>query len=362
MSRNGSGIYSKPAGTTAIANTTIESAKYNSTVDDLVADANLARPIVAGGTGATTAAQARLNLGIVADGTAALPGGAFALDLDTGPWRPAANIMAWSTAGLEAFRVNATQSLLIGSPNSTTGIGAGRINSQGITAATSDWNLTRHSATSSAPVLAFGKTRGTAVDTYTIVAAADSLGQVEFWGADGTTMVRGAAITSYCIGTPAAGDIRGGLRLWTGSGAGSAVAIRLGIDDTTIAATLPITTTGSVLSLGSGGIGYGPGGGGAVVQATSKANGVTLNAAGGKITTHAAALGAGISVEFTLTSSEIGIEDHVGVTIQSPASKYTATVVGKTAGTCIIRLTNYTAGGLSEAVLINFAVVKVSVT
>ena len=48
MSRNGSGVYSKPAGTTAIANTTIESAKYNSTVDDLVADANLARPIVAG--------------------------------------------------------------------------------------------------------------------------------------------------------------------------------------------------------------------------------------------------------------------------------------------------------------------------
>lgn len=54
MPRDGSGIYSKPAGTTASPNTTIESAKYNSVVDDLVSDANAARPITAGGTGATS--------------------------------------------------------------------------------------------------------------------------------------------------------------------------------------------------------------------------------------------------------------------------------------------------------------------
>ncbi len=64
MPRNGSGVYSKPAGTTAVPNTTIESAKYNDTIDDLVADANAARPITAGGTGATNAASARANLGI----------------------------------------------------------------------------------------------------------------------------------------------------------------------------------------------------------------------------------------------------------------------------------------------------------
>ena len=54
--RNGSGIYSKPAGTTAVASTTIESAKYNSVIDDLVTDANTPRPVVAGGTGATSLA------------------------------------------------------------------------------------------------------------------------------------------------------------------------------------------------------------------------------------------------------------------------------------------------------------------
>lgn len=64
MSRNGAGVYSKPAGTTAVAGTTIESSKYNQTIDDLVNDANLARPVVAGGTGATTAAGARTALGL----------------------------------------------------------------------------------------------------------------------------------------------------------------------------------------------------------------------------------------------------------------------------------------------------------
>lgn len=64
MPRNGSGVFSKPAGTTAVAGTTIESSKYNQTIDDLVNDANLARPVVAGGTGATTAAGARTALGL----------------------------------------------------------------------------------------------------------------------------------------------------------------------------------------------------------------------------------------------------------------------------------------------------------
>lgn len=62
--RNGSGVYSKPAGTTASPNTTIESSKFNAVIDDLVADANAARPITAGGTGATSAAAARAGLEI----------------------------------------------------------------------------------------------------------------------------------------------------------------------------------------------------------------------------------------------------------------------------------------------------------
>lgn len=64
MPRNGSGIYSKVAGTTAVSGATIESSKYNAQVDDQVADANAARPVIAGGTGATDASAARVNLGV----------------------------------------------------------------------------------------------------------------------------------------------------------------------------------------------------------------------------------------------------------------------------------------------------------
>ncbi len=67
MPRNGSGVMSKPAGTTAVPNTPIESAKYNATIDDIIQDLNDARPIVAGGTGATTAASARTGLGFSSD-------------------------------------------------------------------------------------------------------------------------------------------------------------------------------------------------------------------------------------------------------------------------------------------------------
>ena len=66
MPRSGGGVYSKPAGTTAVASTTIESAKYNSVIDDLVTDANTPRPVVAGGTGATSAAGALTALGLTA--------------------------------------------------------------------------------------------------------------------------------------------------------------------------------------------------------------------------------------------------------------------------------------------------------
>lgn len=64
MPRNSSGVYSRPPGTTAIPNATISSSAYNTAMEDLTQDANAPRPVSAGGTGASTAAQARSNLGI----------------------------------------------------------------------------------------------------------------------------------------------------------------------------------------------------------------------------------------------------------------------------------------------------------
>lgn len=63
MPRTG-GVYSEPAGTKAVSGQTIQSVPYNTFVDDLVTDANAARPVTAGGTGATTVTEARTNLGV----------------------------------------------------------------------------------------------------------------------------------------------------------------------------------------------------------------------------------------------------------------------------------------------------------
>jgi hypothetical protein len=63
MPRDGSGIYSSPVGTHGIPNTTVASTPYNTWVDDVAQDLNTPRPIVAGGTGASTPAGALANLG-----------------------------------------------------------------------------------------------------------------------------------------------------------------------------------------------------------------------------------------------------------------------------------------------------------
>ena len=61
MPRDGSNIYSQPF-PDVVEDTTIESTVYNGFTNDIAADLNAARPIVAGGTGATSAGDARFNL------------------------------------------------------------------------------------------------------------------------------------------------------------------------------------------------------------------------------------------------------------------------------------------------------------
>lgn len=63
MARNGSGVYQKPVGTTPADGDDIDSAPFNLLMDDIAADLNLVRPIVAGGTGASTAVAAIAALG-----------------------------------------------------------------------------------------------------------------------------------------------------------------------------------------------------------------------------------------------------------------------------------------------------------
>ena len=68
--------------------------------------------------------------------------------------------------------------------------------------------------------------------------------------------------------------------------------------------------SGGLRASGSaGGIGYFSTTGSAVLQATNKATGVTINALSGQITTSAAALNAGVEVTFTVTNSTVTVRD-----------------------------------------------------
>lgn len=103
--------------------------------------------------------------------------------------------------------------------------------------------------------------------------------------------------------------------------------------------------------------------GGAVTQATSKSTGVTLNTRCGAITMNNASLGASTSVSFTLTNSTIATDDVVVASISSgaTAASYLIFVDDVGAGSCRFHVRNVSGGSLGEAIVISFAVIKVTI-
>lgn len=123
------------------------------------------------------------------------------------------------------------------------------------------------------------------------------------------------------------------------------------------------TTAKSFLASGTAGVGYATGAGGAVTQATNKSTGVTLNTVSGTLTTSSAtAMAASSQQSFTFTNSNIAATDTVSVSTQASgatALSYYATSSDVAAGSCTINLIRTTlAGNLSEAVKINFNIIK----
>jgi hypothetical protein len=122
-----------------------------------------------------------------------------------------------------------------------------------------------------------------------------------------------------------------------------------------------LTASGAFKSAhATGGIGYATGAGGTVTQTTNKATGVSLNKVVGQITMDAAALAANTTVAFTLTNSAIAATDLVSVAHSSAgtAGAYQVWVTTLAAGSCVIQVRNITAGSLSEAIVLSFAVLK----
>jgi hypothetical protein len=106
-------------------------------------------------------------------------------------------------------------------------------------------------------------------------------------------------------------------------------------------------------------IGYGTAAQGTVTQATDKSTGVTLNKSSGQITMNGAALAGNTAVTFTLTNSLISAKDVIILNVGSvgTAGAYTTYVSSLAAGSAVLTLRNLTSGSLSEAVVINYAII-----
>ena len=131
------------------------------------------------------------------------------------------------------------------------------------------------------------------------------------------------------------------------------------IDGSVIGGTTPAVATFTTCYANQE-IGYGTAAQGTATQATDKSTGVTISKSSGQITMNAAALAATTNVTFTLTNTLLSAKDVVIVNVASAnatAGAYNAWISSMLAGSATITLRNITAGSLSEAVVINFAII-----
>ena len=110
-------------------------------------------------------------------------------------------------------------------------------------------------------------------------------------------------------------------------------------------------------------IGYTAAAQGTVTQATDKSTAVTLNKPAGRITMNNASLATATNATFTLNNSFISANDTVILTIsggQATPGSYNVFANNLGAGSVSISLRNISGGTLSEAVVINFALIHCS--
>lgn len=116
----------------------------------------------------------------------------------------------------------------------------------------------------------------------------------------------------------------------------------------------------SILSPGTGGVGYATGAGGAVTQSTNKSTGVTLNRPSGQITMNNAAMTTNTIVSFVLTNSAIVATDVLVLNIVSGTAapgqyNYNAACSN---GSATITIKQNGATTLSDALVFQFALIK----
>jgi hypothetical protein len=107
-------------------------------------------------------------------------------------------------------------------------------------------------------------------------------------------------------------------------------------------------------------LGYTAAAQGTVTQLTDKSTAVTLNRSAGRITMNNASLATATNATFTLNNSLISANDTVVLTIsggQTTPGSYNVFANALAAGSVSISLRNISGGSLSEAIVINFALI-----
>jgi hypothetical protein len=123
-----------------------------------------------------------------------------------------------------------------------------------------------------------------------------------------------------------------------------------------------VTVGGSITVTAAAVLGYDTGSGGTVTQATSKSTAVTLNKPTGQITMNNAALGANSVVQFSCSNSLCADKDTVVTSLTSVGgvaslNNYQINSYVQN-GSIVFGIRNTSAGSLSEAVVFNFAIIK----
>ena len=131
------------------------------------------------------------------------------------------------------------------------------------------------------------------------------------------------------------------------------------IDGGTIGAVIPAAVVGTTVYATTE-IGYTAAAQGTVTQATSKSTAVTLDKSAGRITMNNASLATATNATFVLNNATISANDAVILTIsggQATAGSYNVFANALSTGQVSITLRNISGASLSEAVVINFAII-----
>jgi hypothetical protein len=149
-------------------------------------------------------------------------------DTNTGIYFPAADTIGFTEGGVEAARIDSSGRLLVGTSSDRIGY---KFQVEG-TASSNGWGSFAHNSNdSTGAIFKLLKSRGTAVGSNTIVQSGDSLGRIDFDGADGSaTNQTAASIRCDVDATPGAGDMPGRLVFSTCADGSASPTERMRID------------------------------------------------------------------------------------------------------------------------------------